>query len=114
MGNPQSDDPQGELPLQDDLHQESLPADDVEGTIEEQPAPDDTEHSSPGVDPEPVDPAIVAEAQRIAAALQEPLLWLVENVIKVLGQAIAGCWGRRAIDSVGYGETGSATSAPSS
>lgn len=31
------------------------------------------------------DPAVAAEAQRIAAQLQEPLLWLVEGVIKVLG-----------------------------
>jgi hypothetical protein len=33
-----------------------------------------------------IDPTVAAEAQRIAAQLQEPLLWLVENVIKVLGQ----------------------------
>ena len=33
-----------------------------------------------------VDPTVTAEAQRIAAELNEPLLWLVENVIKVLGQ----------------------------
>src|SRR5687768_7301692 len=36
-----------------------------------------------------VDPTVVIEAQRIAAQLEEPLLWLVENVIKVLGQARA-------------------------
>lgn len=33
----------------------------------------------------PTDPEITAEAQRIAAAIQEPLLWLVENVVKILG-----------------------------
>jgi hypothetical protein len=33
-----------------------------------------------------VDPTVAVEAQRIAAQLEEPLLWLVENVIKVLGQ----------------------------
>jgi len=33
-----------------------------------------------------VDPTVTAEAQRIATELNEPLLWLVENVIKVLGQ----------------------------
>jgi hypothetical protein len=33
-----------------------------------------------------IDSTVGAEAQRIAAQLQEPLLWLVENVIKVLGQ----------------------------
>jgi len=33
-----------------------------------------------------VDPTVAIEAQRIAAQLEEPLLWLVENVIKVLGQ----------------------------
>jgi hypothetical protein len=33
-----------------------------------------------------VDPTVANEAQRIAAQLEEPLLWLVENVIKVLGQ----------------------------
>ena len=36
-----------------------------------------------------IDPAVASEAQRIAAQLEEPLLWLVENVIKVLGQARA-------------------------
>src|SRR3954470_2411794 len=33
-----------------------------------------------------VDPTVAIEAQRIAAQLEEPLLWLVENVISVLGQ----------------------------
>src|SRR5687768_6213224 len=36
-----------------------------------------------------VDPTVSAEAQRIAAQLQEPLLWLVEGVINVLGQGRA-------------------------
>ncbi len=36
-----------------------------------------------------VDSAVTSEAQRIAAQLEEPLLWLVENVITVLGQARA-------------------------
>lgn len=36
-----------------------------------------------------VDPTITVEAQRIAGQLQEPLLWLIENVIKVLGPARA-------------------------
>jgi hypothetical protein len=36
-----------------------------------------------------VDPTVATEAQRIAAQLEEPLLWLVENVINVLGQARA-------------------------
>jgi len=39
-------------------------------------------------DPQPgsgVDPTIAAEAQRIAEQLQEPLTWLVENVLKVIG-----------------------------
>jgi len=36
-----------------------------------------------------VDPTVADEAQRIAAQLEEPLLWLVENVIKVLGQTRA-------------------------
>jgi hypothetical protein len=75
MGNPLLDDPQEELPWQDDLHPEHQAADEVEETQEEVPAP--------------VDPAITAAAQRIAAELQEPLVWLVENVIKVLGQARA-------------------------
>jgi hypothetical protein len=33
-----------------------------------------------------VDPTVTGEAQRIAAQLEEPLLWLVENVVSVLGQ----------------------------
>src|SRR5262245_8951571 len=33
-----------------------------------------------------VDPTVAIEAQRIAAQLEEPLLWLVANVISVLGQ----------------------------
>ncbi|MCC6455883.1 MAG: hypothetical protein IT328_13105 [Caldilineaceae bacterium] len=33
-----------------------------------------------------VDPTVSAEAQRIATQLQEPLLWLVESIINVLGQ----------------------------
>lgn len=33
-----------------------------------------------------VDPTVAAEAQRIAAQLDEPLLWLWENVVNVLGQ----------------------------
>src|SRR3954447_10947442 len=33
-----------------------------------------------------VDPTVAVEAQRIAAQLEEPLLWLVENVFKMLGQ----------------------------
>src|SRR5688500_1990977 len=36
-----------------------------------------------------VDPTVATEAQRIATQLEEPLLWLLENVIKVLGQARA-------------------------
>jgi hypothetical protein len=36
-----------------------------------------------------IDPTVAAEAQRIATQLEEPLLWLMENVINVLGQARA-------------------------
>ena len=32
-----------------------------------------------------VDPAVAAEAQRIAAQIEEPLVWLLENVITVIG-----------------------------
>jgi hypothetical protein len=31
------------------------------------------------------DPTVAAEAQRIATQLEEPLLWLIESIIKVLG-----------------------------
>jgi hypothetical protein len=38
---------------------------------------------------EGVDPEIAAMAQHIAAELNEPLLWLIQNVVKELGQARA-------------------------
>lgn len=37
----------------------------------------------------PIDPAIEAAAQRIALALDEPLVWLIANVIKALGEVRA-------------------------
>ncbi len=75
MGNPQSDEPQEEFPRLDDPYQEN-PA---TGASQ----PDDEPQ------PEPVDPAIMQEAERIAAHLEEPLVWLLANVIKVLGDARA-------------------------
>jgi len=36
-----------------------------------------------------VDPHVAADAQRIAAVLDEPLVWLIENVVRVLGSARA-------------------------
>lgn len=37
----------------------------------------------------PIDPAIAAAAQRIADALNEPLVWLIANVVKELGETRA-------------------------
>ncbi len=42
-----------------------------------------------GASEEGLQPTVTGEAQRIAAQLEEPLLWLVQNVINVLGQTRA-------------------------
>ena len=42
-----------------------------------------------GASEDGIEPSVTPEAQRIAAQLEEPLLWLVENVINVLGQTRA-------------------------
>jgi hypothetical protein len=47
---------------------------------------------------ERADPTVSAEAQRIAAQLEEPLLWLVQNVINVLGQERADALLQQTLD----------------
>lgn len=76
MGNPQLDGPPWEIVTLESLHQEDLPE------------PKAKQEPKPPVAPV-IDPAVAADAQRIADQLEEPLLWLVANVIKVLGLARA-------------------------
>jgi len=77
MGNPQPDDPHGELPTLDSLQPDKIQV--------FEPQQENPQEDAPGV----IDPAMAEDAQRIAAQLEEPLLWLVANVIKVLGLARA-------------------------
>ena len=84
MGNPQPDDPQGELPTLDSLHEDKIQVYEPEQENPQEDAPDVR-----AIAPVVIDPAVAEDAQRIAAQLEEPLLWLVANVIKELGLARA-------------------------